>query len=307
VVDALGLIRRTAVFSDAVDWEAVRREAEAVLGDARGFADTHAFLAAVLQRAGGRHSALVPPGAPASRRPPGRPGSQSPAHAALKVVVPTGGVMDAAGYPVGYLRLPRLPEGWGRARRYTVVGGTVLNELAAARPRGWIVDLRANIGGNMWPMLAVVAPLLPDGVLGHFVLPDGRHLTWSSERGRVRLGGRRLARSRGPAAHDGPHPVAVLTSKYTASAGEAVAVALSARPGVRLIGTPTAGFTTGNRTHLLRDGTRLRISGSHYADRHRRLVNGPVPVDEHLPRNDRAAALGAALSWLHGQQTPPAT
>ncbi|MGH3274193.1 MAG: S41 family peptidase [Streptosporangiaceae bacterium] len=47
----------------------------------------------------------------------------------------------------------------------------------------------------------------------------------------------------------------------TASDGEAMAIAFRSQPGVRVIGTPTAGFTTGNRTYLLRDGTRLCITG----------------------------------------------
>jgi len=31
---------------------------------------------------------------------------------------------------------------------------------------GWIVDLRGNGGGNMWPMLAGVGPVLGEGVVG---------------------------------------------------------------------------------------------------------------------------------------------
>jgi hypothetical protein len=71
----------------------------------------------------------------------------------------------------------------------------------------------------------------------------------------------------------------VLTSGRAASAGEAVAIAFRGQPGVRVIGTPTAGFTTGNRTYHLRDGTRLSITGCYYAGRDRRPVTGPLPVD----------------------------
>jgi len=64
--------------------------------------------------------------------------------------------------------------------------------------------------------------------------------------------------------------VAVLTSGRTASAGEAVAIAFQGQPGVRLIGAPTAGFTTGNRTHIMRDGTFYRRLALRYGSRSRR-------------------------------------
>ena len=38
---------------------------------------------------------------------------------------------------------------------------------------GWIVDLRQNGGGDMWPMLAGVGPVLGDGPAGSFVFPAG--------------------------------------------------------------------------------------------------------------------------------------
>ena len=34
---------------------------------------------------------------------------------------------------------------------------------------GWIVDLRQNTGGNCWPMLAGLGPLIGDGICGFFV------------------------------------------------------------------------------------------------------------------------------------------
>jgi carboxyl-terminal processing protease len=179
LLDALDVIERTALFSDTVDWAAVRREAETV-------PDAHAFLTTVLKQAGGRHSHLTPPGPPRSLPPR--------VVAALGPPLPTGELMDT----VGYLRLPRLSGGLRRTRDYVRTGGRVLDGLVAAHPSGWIVDLRADTGGNMWPMLAVAATLLPDGVLGHFIRPNGSCLVWSLDRRRLRLAGKRMARSHSP-------------------------------------------------------------------------------------------------------------
>lgn len=94
------------------------------------------------------------------------------------------------------MRLPRLSEGRKNTHHYLTDGTSVMNALIEARLCGWIVDLRANIGGSMWPMLAVAAPLLPDGVLGHFRQPDGRYQAWSAHRGRIKQGHQTMARSR---------------------------------------------------------------------------------------------------------------
>src|SRR5882757_2893833 len=38
----------------------------------------------------------------------------------------------------------------------------------------WIIDLRKNSGGNCWPMLAGIGPLLGDGLYGYFVSGETR-------------------------------------------------------------------------------------------------------------------------------------
>jgi cold shock CspA family protein len=68
---------------------------------------------------------------------------------------------------------------------------------------------------------------------------------------------RRRSRAPTPARSCVRTPIAVLTTRHTARAGEAVALAFRAKPRARLIGAPTAGLTTGNRTRVLRDGTGL--------------------------------------------------
>lgn len=297
LLGALDQIERTALFSDAVDWVAVRQDAESALTQARTYADTHAFLAAALTQAGGRHSHLIRAGV--------RREVSAEAAEALGPPLPTGRVLNAAGQlPVGYLKLPRLSGGRREARDYVNAGAELLRSLASAEPtpHGWIVDLRYNVGGNMWPMIAVAAPLLPDGPLGRFVLADGNVVDWSMDRGRARLGGKVLARSRGALPRLAGAPVAVLTSRITASAGEAVVVAFRGQPGVRIFGAPTAGFTTGNCVRVLRDGSRLVITMSHYADRDGERFDGPIPVDQLIIDNSRDARVLAALAWIRAQR-----
>lgn len=56
---------------------------------------------------------------------------------------------------------------------------------------GWIVDLRQNSGGIVWPMFAVAAPLLGEGKAGSSALPDGTSTPWYVENRRPSLSGKK--------------------------------------------------------------------------------------------------------------------
>ena len=53
-----------------------------------------------------------------------------------------------------------------------------IRQADRAELAGWIVDLRGNTGGNMWPMLAGFGPVLGEGTAGFFIDPDGVGVPW---------------------------------------------------------------------------------------------------------------------------------
>jgi carboxyl-terminal processing protease len=292
LTDALRVVEQSALLSPAVDWAEVHREADTVLKDAKQYAHTYDFLEEVLVQAGGRHSGLIRPGRRRQLSPEER--------AALGPPLPTGHVIESASGPIAYLRVPRTNRDDPGMAHYIAAGEDVLRTLTPAEPRGWIVDLRANVGGNMWPMLAVACPLLPEGVLGHFEDREGGYQEFGVRAGSAYLDNHQMAHLNASAAllrHD-QAPIAVLVSHHTASAGEAVALAFQGRPGTRLIGTPTRGLTTSNISHTLRDKIVMRITKSYFADRQRIRCEGPIPPDQDLTGRDRSAVLDAAISWI---------
>jgi carboxyl-terminal processing protease len=271
LLHALEIIERRALHSDTMDWAGVRAAALARCAGATGYADTHETIAGVLRQAGGPHSGFRP---------------SRPDAARIVVEPPTGGLVDG----VAHLRLPGCGGGH---RAYRAAGHRLMRRLADAGPAGWVVDLRGNRGGNMWPMLAVVAPLLPYGVLGYFVPPAGPDQVWQLRWRRVLLSGRTqvltAARRRLPAT-----PVAVLTDARTASSGEAVAVAFRGRPQVRAFGTATMGMTSANETHPMRDGALMYVTTAYFADHRRTVYRGPLQPDD----DGGADPLAAAVSWI---------
>lgn len=88
---------------------------------------------------------------------------------ALSLAVLSCSLGDDQSTPEGYVRhCVRLLD---RQALYaaTLYVHTVLDFLQENRDaQGVILDLRDNFGGNMYPMIAAVSPLLPDGVILRF-------------------------------------------------------------------------------------------------------------------------------------------
>ncbi len=95
---------------------------------------------------------------------------------------------------------------------------------------GWVVDLRQNSGGNLWPMLAGLGPLLGGGELAASVYPDGRRVGVWYRDGQAGFGDYTQLRVRTPYRLRAPLPVAVLVGPGTASSAEVLAVALRGQP-----------------------------------------------------------------------------
>jgi hypothetical protein len=111
------------------------------------------------------------------------------------------------------------------------IGAAVVEQLDRSSPCAWIVDLRESEGGNMWPMLAVVAPLLGSDTLGYFEDARQRSTPWGIRDGTPILDGNPVYPQlrNGYLLRTGAPPVAVLTGARTTSSGEAVLIARSPR------------------------------------------------------------------------------
>ncbi|MDL2345515.1 S41 family peptidase [Deinococcus sp. MIMF12] len=181
----------------------------------------------------------------------------------------------------------------------------LLRDLAAQGAACWVVDLRRNLGGNMWPMLAGIGPLAGEGELGAFVGAEERW-AWRYERGAALLGEKVMRRVGGPAPDTLPDhaPVAVLTSPLTASSGEIVTLSFVGRSGTRLFGEATRGLTTSNSLYELPDGAALLLTTARDADRTGRVYSGPIQPDVVILtewdefQTPQDPVLNAALAWL---------
>lgn len=200
-------------------------------------------------------------------------------------------------------------------QRYTDAAQDAIRAALGQGARGWIVDLRRNRGGNMWPMLAGIGPLLGEGQVGAFVEHDGPKESWHYISGAAQYADRSsgqlsvVMQASDPVPPLDPQttPVAVLTSRFTESAGEMTLVAFLGRPNTRTFGESSAGLTTAVGMEELEDGAILGLAMSVCADRSGRVYSGVVAPDEQVSIDwlryglDADPVIVAAAEWLSAQ------
>ena len=282
---AVALAKVRAYWSDTVTWIVVDTEVQALAKGAITANETHEAIRYLLARLGDHHSFLSAPNS---------------ASASLTPNAPTAAAFQA-------VDVRRLGDGLARvsmpsytstdsaiSRQYVTQLHASLTAVRRDASCGWVLDLRNNAGGNMWPMLAGLNPFLGDSPLGFFVARDGsRSAPW-----KARLpNGFSLARElRGLDST----PVAVLYGPNTASSGEAVAVAFVGRPNTRTFGSSTAGLANGNENIRLADGVTMLVMHALDADRHGTVYGNHVEPDERIGVSNAGgdATLQAAVTWL---------
>ena len=163
---------------------------------------------------------------------------------------------------------------------------------------GWIVDLRGNGGGNMWPMIAGVGPVLGEGIIG-WIIYNNREYEREYRDGAAQSLGEAFSRVSDPYTLMQPYPkVAVLTDGLVNSAGEAMAVWFRGRPRTRSFGTPTCGHHHLQQDFPLTDGATLFLTTAQNADRLRTTYGGPIPPDEIIA--DPQGVMARAVAWIEG-------
>jgi carboxyl-terminal processing protease len=292
--DALRKIEEHALAVRAVDWPQIKRQLLAETRHARSESDVHSAIAATLRRLDPHSRFLEPARATELRSAQTRVDRvQTNPETAIAYI-------DVRGFRGTD---PQSMLSYVRALREGIA------EAEANRTCGYIVDLRRNPGGNMWPPLLALQPLLGTRVVGGFRARDGSEAWWRLEPDRASAADvvaiaalTPLPRSDAAAERS----VAVLLGTETASAGEAVAIAFRERPGTRSFGWHTAGLTTANATFTLSDRAALVLAVADMIDRRGNAYSPYVSPDEEtvaamrvhrLRRYDDVTRLAAA-EWL---------
>lgn len=300
----LDLLQQQSLYRDRVEWPKARAE----LAAARDPAQTRRVLDDVIRRSSGGHGRWT------SANELSAQSRRAQATQAAMGAAPTQ-TDDASGGPtarLGWIKVGAYMDDSSQpkdvqyeARKQAALAlQTRIREQDDGDRCGWVVDLRSNTGGNMWPMLLGMGPLLGDAQtadqVGMFVLADKRQ-PWAYREGAVWLDGKAVVGSRNTQyalRHPGA-PVAVLFGPRTASSGEASVLAFRGRAASRSFGQPSAGYSTANTPQRLPDGSLLLLTGSVIADRNGVGDGNRLQPDVIVAEGQDATT--AAQAWLLAQ------
>lgn len=152
---------------------------------------------------------------------------------------------------IAYLKIPHFhTSNKEQISEYTSKIRNTICDLKSKKPIGWIIDLRLNIGGNMYPMLSGLGELFPNLTLGGDS-KDGKnyHSNWYIENGNLHMWNSPMTNSTILCNIDEKNineekKVVFLIGRYTSSSGEAVASAFKGQKNTRLIGEITSGWSS---------------------------------------------------------------
>jgi hypothetical protein len=300
---------------EAVDWPQVRAEALARAAQAKITVDTYGAIRFALATLGDHHSSLhltpeleklehASGHEPAAEPPPASPFTGR--------YEPDGRVVKSGGKVFALVVVTKcFAENQAQFVQFESKLQRIVADLDRTHPVGWVVDLRGNVGGNMWPMLAGIGPLLGDGDdLGEFFTFQGRSV-WRYRNG-VAAEVENGKADAYPAVEGAPYKLAgtpktaVLIDRGTGSSGEAIAIAFHGRANTRFFGEHTGGYSTVNETFALSDGASMWLTIGVDADRTgKQYLEGLGPDDQVQPGgkmlpDDQDPVVQAALRWLSG-------
>ncbi|MBB3838446.1 hypothetical protein FHS57_002451 [Runella defluvii] len=179
-------------------------------------------------------------------------------------------------------------------------------KLHKQHPKGWIIDLRLNSGGNIRPMLAGLAPFFSEGGVSYYIGQNGEASDEASfKNGDFVIDGQVQATINDKIAQFPAAKVAVLIGPGTASSGEITAAVFSKRSNTVLIGAPTAGLANATNGFVFNDNkTYFLFSTARIADASK--VCFPETIQPNIPIHGQESfqelmqdeIVKAAINWL---------
>ena len=294
ITDAIELARTNALARERVDWTALKSEALAVANKTGNESDLNDALQLIVARLEDGHSFYL------SRSQFEKIGASVTDSSASSITSEVSTVDSVPRIQVNGFMSMDLDASIVAAEKLRAQ----VEKALKMKRCGVIVDLTENSGGNMYPMLMGLLPLLPEGVLLEFETVDGLRTPVTSEAGAIKFGKQELLPALGRRFTYSPQgvPIAVILGSSTGSAGEMVAIAFKNRENVRFFGEPTAGAVTGNTPFKLKHGGLLALTTSWTLDNKEKKYVEPVAPDETIVGfNANSNALKAAANWVRAR------
>ncbi|MBD3581667.1 S41 family peptidase [Flavobacterium selenitireducens] len=302
---ALVVMQKNSLYSKNVDWAKVRSEVFSAAKNATNSIEAFPALKIAFDALGDKHANYWYYGQNYMLPNPELNARQSDS---LKAKWKKGQVFgkEMIG-EIAYLNVPAMPVNKQKdIDQYANWMRNAVAELAAKNPRGWIVDLRMNTGGNIRPMLAGLSPFFSDGIFGHYIDSNGKLLgKYEFKNGDFIMDGQNTASVTKQIASLSKSKVAVLMGAGTGSSGEGVAVTFQQRPNTKSFGEKTAGLANTTDGFVFNNQQcYFLISVGYLADGKKKILPESVKPDAIIKGAEsyfdlkKDATVQAALKWL---------
>lgn len=302
--NALNQIESHSINRDQVRWSDVRSRAQSMTINATKPSDTYQAITYALSQLNDNHSFMLTPEGRPVAFPSGTKRMVDTRPRKFIQRQETGGFLQSRKGRIGHVVIGSISGDEMKLKDYCKVLRAQVNRCRNYGVKGWVIDLRGNGGGNMWPMLVGIGPVLGAGTIGYFTF--GKHFNpWYYRQGAAGVLGRaNFSIVDGMSDYHEQAPIAVLIDRNTLSSGEAVSIAFKGRANTRFFGERTGGLATANQTIKLSDGATIMVTTCYEADRNKTVYPSAIEPDMTVDQGKIACGaandpvIAAALQWI---------
>lgn len=282
------IVKRNSIFKDKIDWSTLEANLQRLSNGMETVDDTTPaiqYIMKALNNAGDNHSFID-----------NKEYSEEKKSNKSSPIEPESKLLDKN---IGYVMVPGFSSlnkevGNAFAEKIQHMIETLDSENTI---KGWIVDLRPNTGGNMYPMITGLGPLTGEGTLGYFTKDGKSKSDWSYKNGKSY----NVKVSKPYTLKKQDQKIAVLIGPSTASSGEATTISFIGKKNVKTFGQPSAGLTSANQAYRLSDGKTLLLAITYEMDRAGKKYMGKIEPDVLItPSTDKNidAEIQKASAWI---------
>jgi carboxyl-terminal processing protease len=302
---SLSIIEQNSLNTSNIDWNKLREEVYVKASGSRKYEDILNIYPYIFQKINDHHGSLKYKSKTYSWNKP----LQNESNHAIKFATKKYSNVrsERIGKDIGYILIPGNND--FRGQHMDSITNTIKRAIAKVNEKhikGWIIDLRVNTGGNMYPMIAGLSDFIGEGKVGGFLTstyhPDGN---WILKNGTFYVDSVKVTAVKYEGYPIKPNmPIAVLISGNTASSGEMTAISFIGRKKSIVIGEISAGYTTSNLGFKLNEYSGLNLAVDYASDRNGKIYPKNIKPDILVLNGDNFENLKEdlkikkAVSWI---------
>jgi carboxyl-terminal processing protease len=170
--EVVSIMQANSINRAAINWNDFKQNLLAQVSGAQTIEQAYPAVEFAIVALGDKHTQfygarpLKRPEAPTAKQPPIYPDEPVPGD-------------------IGYIRIPWVVGSQEKLDAYIAQVQAQIKERDKPGLKGWLVDLRGNMGGNMWPMLVGVGPVLGEDTLGYSFDSNKTKTAWRYEKGKA--------------------------------------------------------------------------------------------------------------------------